>query len=65
VYNIFTQEVLMRISAGIANYTASIRSAIQMSLLSKATHQDAQSVDSLIKSVSQTTGKGQTLDIKV
>ncbi len=55
----------MRISAGIANYTTSIRSAIQMSLLSKATHQDAQSVDNLIKSVSQTTGKGQNLDIKV
>jgi len=36
-----------------------------MSLLSKATHQDAQSVDNLIKSVSQTTGKGQNLDIKV
>lgn len=55
----------MRISAGIANYTTSIRSAIQMTLLSKATHQDAQSVDSLMKSVSQTTGKGQNIDIKL
>lgn len=55
----------MRISAGIANYTASLRSAIQMSLINKATHQDAQSVDSLMKGISKVTGKGQNFDMKV
>lgn len=55
----------MRLSSGIANYTTSIRSAIQMSLLSKATHQDAQSVETLMKDVSKVTGKGQKIDIQV
>lgn len=55
----------MRLSADIANYTRCIKSAIQMSLLSKASHQDAQSVDALMKDVSKVTGKGQNIDIQV
>lgn len=55
----------MRLSTGIENYTTSIKSAIQMSLLSKANHQDAQSIDSLMKDISKVTGKGQNFDLKV
>lgn len=55
----------MKVSAGIQNYTSSIRSAIQMTMLNKAVNQDAQSVDKIMKSISQATGKGQNFDMKV
>ncbi len=54
-------------SAAINMQTASLRQAINTTMISKAVHQDAQSMASILEmaNVAQITGKGQHIDLSI
>ncbi len=54
-------------SAAINMQTASLRQAINTTMISKAVHQDAQSMAAILEmaNVAQITGKGQHIDLSI
>ncbi len=57
----------MNLSDAISMQTYSLKQAINMTMISKAVHQDAQSIGAVLEmaDVSEVTGKGQHIDLSV
>ncbi len=57
----------MNLSDAINMQTNSLKQAISMTMISKAVHQDAQSIGAVLEmaDVSEMTGKGQNIDVSL